>query len=100
MLMVVNVTEARLCLQSSVTLNPTTTFRQMNVICKSLEGINSFLLSDTVNPGLNVITEANLKKIHNLEDNTTPENKVDNLEAVKPSSQYDNSDPGECFALP
>lgn len=59
------------------------------------EGISGFLLSDTVNPGLNVITESNLKKIHNLEDNTTPENKVDNLEAVKPSSQCDNSEPGE-----
>lgn len=52
-------------------------------------------MSDTVNPGLNVITESNLKRIHNLEDNTTPENKVDNLEAVKPSSEYKNSEPGE-----
>lgn len=60
-----------------------------------VEGINVFLLSDTVNPGLNVITEGNLKKIRNLEDNTTPENKVNHLEAVKPSSQYDNSEPGE-----
>lgn len=59
-----------------------------------VEGINAFLLSDTVNPGLNVITEGNLKKIHNPEDNTTPENKVDNLKAVKPSPQYDNSEPG------
>lgn len=58
---------------------------------------NGFLLSDTVNPGLNVITEGNLKKIHNLGDNTNPENKVNNLEAVKPSSQYDNSEPGEFF---
>lgn len=91
------VPKACLCLQSSVTLNPTTTFRQMTLICKSLEGISGFLLSDTANPGLNVITEANLKKIHSLEDNTTPENKVDNLEAVKPSSQYANSEPGEFF---
>lgn len=60
-----------------------------------VEGIDVFLLSDTVNPGLNVITEGNLKKNHNLEDNTNPENKVDNLEAVKPSPQYDNSEPGE-----
>lgn len=47
-----------------------------------------------------MITEGSLKKIHNLEDNTNPESKVDNLEAVKPSSQYDNSEPGGFFALP
>lgn len=65
-----------------------------------VEGISIFLLSDTVNPGLNVITEGNQKKIHNVEDNTNPENKVDNLEGVKPSSQNDsNSEPGEFLLL-